>query len=177
MNNLIKRVKRVAFGFSNFTQLPGPRPALRGQARLDEAGVDLPLVSPGSGLTFADGSSRSSRIPAYMLAVLFGIEGAEVLKFVDDEENDAFAVLIETPLTSTTCPKMRLRRRGGGTCHPGAPPDHGRTQAPAHRVEATSVAVHDTRRAARSSSQNRVTTSMRSSPGSRSAEHLRLKPR
>jgi hypothetical protein len=42
--------------------------------------------------------------PGYMLAVLFGIEGAEVLKFVDDEENDAFAVLIETPLRTTSCP-------------------------------------------------------------------------
>jgi hypothetical protein len=43
--------------------------------------------------------------PGYMLAVLFGIEGAEVLKFVEDEENDAFAVLIETPLQSTSCPR------------------------------------------------------------------------
>ena len=40
-----------------------------------------------------------------MLAVLFGIEGAEVLKFVEDEENDAFAILIETPLQPTTCPR------------------------------------------------------------------------
>jgi|ERR1039458_910300 hypothetical protein len=42
--------------------------------------------------------------PAFMLAVLFGIEGAEVLKFVEDEENDAFAILIETPLQATSCP-------------------------------------------------------------------------
>jgi hypothetical protein len=42
--------------------------------------------------------------PALMLAVLFGIEGAEVLKFVEDEENDAFAVLIETPLQAASCP-------------------------------------------------------------------------
>jgi hypothetical protein len=42
--------------------------------------------------------------PAFMLAVLFGIEGAEVLTFVEDEENNAFAVLIETPLQPTSCP-------------------------------------------------------------------------
>src|ERR1039458_1635531 len=41
--------------------------------------------------------------PAFMLAVLFGIEGAEVLKFVEDEENDAFAILIETPLQARSC--------------------------------------------------------------------------
>jgi hypothetical protein len=45
--------------------------------------------------------------PAFMLAVLFGIEGAAVLKFVEDEENDAFAILIETPPQLTWCP----------TCH------------------------------------------------------------
>jgi hypothetical protein len=45
--------------------------------------------------------------PAFMLAVLFGIEGAEVLKFVEDEENDAIAILIETPPQLTRCP----------TCH------------------------------------------------------------
>lgn len=39
-----------------------------------------------------------------MLAVLFGIEGAEVLKFVEDEENDAFGILIQTPLQPTSCP-------------------------------------------------------------------------
>jgi len=39
-----------------------------------------------------------------MLAVLFGIEGAEVLRFVEDEEKNAFAILIETPLQATTCP-------------------------------------------------------------------------
>jgi hypothetical protein len=39
-----------------------------------------------------------------MLTVLFGIEGAEVLRFVEDEEHNAFAILIETPLQATSCP-------------------------------------------------------------------------
>ena len=34
MNNLIKRVKRVAFGFKNFSQLPIEVSALRGETRL-----------------------------------------------------------------------------------------------------------------------------------------------
>ena len=39
-----------------------------------------------------------------MLAILFGIEGAEVLAFVEDEEGPAFGILIETPISETTCP-------------------------------------------------------------------------
>ena len=39
-----------------------------------------------------------------MLAILFGIEGAKVLKFVEDEEAPAFAILIEMPLVETVCP-------------------------------------------------------------------------
>jgi hypothetical protein len=39
MNSLIKRVKRVAFGFTKLSQLPGARPALRGKARLVAAGT------------------------------------------------------------------------------------------------------------------------------------------
>jgi hypothetical protein len=42
--------------------------------------------------------------PSLMLAILFGIEGAEILKFVEDEDGSAFAILIETPLTETVCP-------------------------------------------------------------------------
>ena len=38
-----------------------------------------------------------------MLPILFGIEGAEILKFVEDEDGGAFAILIETPLTETAC--------------------------------------------------------------------------
>jgi hypothetical protein len=38
-----------------------------------------------------------------MAPFALGIEGAEVLKFVGDEENDAFAVM-ETPLQATSCP-------------------------------------------------------------------------
>ena len=34
VNNLIKRVKRVAFGFQRFAALPDPHPALRRQAQL-----------------------------------------------------------------------------------------------------------------------------------------------
>ena len=39
-----------------------------------------------------------------MLAILFGIEGAKVLKFVEDEEAPAFAILMEMPLAETACP-------------------------------------------------------------------------
>jgi len=39
-----------------------------------------------------------------MLAILFGIEGAEVLKFVEDEETPAFGIMIEVPLVETSCP-------------------------------------------------------------------------
>ena len=40
MNNLLKRAKRVAFCFANFENFPHPRPALRGQAQLQDPGLD-----------------------------------------------------------------------------------------------------------------------------------------
>jgi len=39
-----------------------------------------------------------------MRAMSFGIGGAEVLAFVQDEEGPAFGILIETPMSETTCP-------------------------------------------------------------------------
>jgi hypothetical protein len=39
-----------------------------------------------------------------MLAVLFGIDDATVLKFVEDEEGPAFGILIEVPLVQPVCP-------------------------------------------------------------------------
>jgi len=39
-----------------------------------------------------------------MLAMLIGVEGAEVLAFVEDEEGPAFGILIETPMSETSCP-------------------------------------------------------------------------
>ena len=39
-----------------------------------------------------------------MLAILFGIEGAKVLKFVEDEEAPAFAILMGMPLAESVCP-------------------------------------------------------------------------
>jgi transposase len=39
-----------------------------------------------------------------MLAMLIGIEGAEVLAFVEDEEGPAFGILIETPICVPSCP-------------------------------------------------------------------------
>jgi hypothetical protein len=39
-----------------------------------------------------------------MLTILFGIEDAKILKFVDDEEGGAFTILIEAPLTETVYP-------------------------------------------------------------------------
>jgi len=41
-----------------------------------------------------------------MVAILFGIEGAKVLKFVEDEESEegALGIMIETPLVETRCP-------------------------------------------------------------------------
>jgi hypothetical protein len=40
-----------------------------------------------------------------MLSVLFGLEGAEVLRFVEDEENDAFAILVSLPSQTAGCPR------------------------------------------------------------------------
>jgi transposase len=40
-----------------------------------------------------------------MLSVLFGLEGAEVLRFVEDEENDAFAILVTLPSQTNGCPR------------------------------------------------------------------------
>jgi len=44
--------------------------------------------------------------PLVMVAILFGIEGAEILSFVEDEESEhgAFGILIEMPLVDTWCP-------------------------------------------------------------------------
>ncbi len=44
--------------------------------------------------------------PAVVVAILFGIEGATVLSFVEDEESgdDAFGIVIEMPLADTCCP-------------------------------------------------------------------------
>ena len=42
-----------------------------------------------------------------MLAILFGIEGAKVLKFVEDEEGPTFAVLIEMPFVAMMCPTCK----------------------------------------------------------------------
>ena len=41
-----------------------------------------------------------------MVAIVLGIEGAEVLTFVEDDESDegAFGILIEMPLVETCCP-------------------------------------------------------------------------
>lgn len=41
-----------------------------------------------------------------MVAVLFGIENATVLKFVEDDESErgAFGIMIETPLVEPACP-------------------------------------------------------------------------
>jgi len=41
-----------------------------------------------------------------VVAILFGIEGAVVLSFVEDEESDddAFGIVIEMPLTDACCP-------------------------------------------------------------------------
>ena len=44
--------------------------------------------------------------PSVIVAILFGIEGAEVLSFVEDDESEygAFGILIEMPLARTSCP-------------------------------------------------------------------------
>ncbi len=44
--------------------------------------------------------------PSVMLSILFGIEGAEVLSFVEDDESEegAFAILIAVPRVETRCP-------------------------------------------------------------------------
>ena len=39
-----------------------------------------------------------------MLAVLFGIDDAKVLNFVEDDEGPAFGIMIEMPLVETRCP-------------------------------------------------------------------------
>ena len=114
-----------------------------------------------------------------MLAVLFGIEGAEVLKFVEDGETDAFAVLIETPLQATSCPTCRADVVATDPVTQELPrPRQVPSICSSHGSDVSGSAR--TRHATRTSSQSRVTTSMRSSPGSRSANTLGgviLKPR
>ena len=49
------------------------------------------------------------RDPSVMIAVLFGIEGVEVLGFVEDEESEdgAFGVMFELPDFEARCPTCR----------------------------------------------------------------------
>src|SRR5664279_3695064 len=60
--------------------------------------------------------------PSVMLAMLFGIEGAEVLAFVEDEEGPAFGILIETPMSETTCPTCGGAVEASGSVTEDLPP-------------------------------------------------------
>ena len=66
-----------------------------------------------------------------MVAIMFGIEDAKVVKFVEDETSDegAFGIMIETPLTETRCPTCQGEVIEAGRVLDELPPT---TAGPAH---------------------------------------------
>ena len=62
-NNLIKRVKRAAFGFTSFRQLPDQVTSVRRQAQLGAARDDHAPVKSGATLLRARERTRIGRVP------------------------------------------------------------------------------------------------------------------
>ena len=66
-----------------------------------------------------------------MVAILFGLETAKILKFVEDEESEegAFGIMVELPLQETRCPTCGGEVLEAGRVIDELPPT---TAGPAH---------------------------------------------